>query len=167
MLRRFLLPTIILSLSACATSREARFQKYRSHIQDDHDSQLCKPDRTPIADRMDTSDYRDTFKARVCDGLEPSDCQSQFMQAAFMQFRDRYFAADAGKVAETCSHDPVDCTLAVWERMACQSHNLGIEWHRAQALAGLEALEAGRPLSAYQSEGASGGLQSVAIPETK
>lgn len=167
MLRRFLLPTIILSLSACATSREARFAKYRDHIQEDHDSQLCRPDRTPIADRMDSPDYRDRFKATVCEGLEASDCRHEFLQAVFVQLRDKYFAADHSKVSETCSHDPVDCTLAVWEAMACRAHNTGIEWHRAQALAGLEALEAGRPLTAYQSEGVAGGLKSAPIPKTE
>lgn len=127
----------------CASPLESRFQEYMERLNQTHDSQLFDPDRTPIADRLGSERYRAAFTAKVCRELEPEACEKELFTVAFHQFQDKYYAAENGRLFQTCLNDPVDCTLETWERAAVASHNEGIQWHRGQAIAGLEAWRAG------------------------
>lgn len=135
--------TLALVAGGCASPLESRFADYMQRLNDTHDAQRFDPDTTPIADRLDSSRYRAAFTAKACRELEPEACEKELFTVAFHQFQDKYYAAENARLFQSCMHDPVDCTLATWERAVIVSHNEGIEWHRGQAIAGLEAWKAG------------------------
>lgn len=153
MLKKLLL--IPLALSACSTSR---FDQYRERIRLDHDSQLF-PLETPITSRIDTTDYRDRFALAVCKDLDKGECEMLLKDAVYSRLRDKYYAAALDRVSSVCAHDPVDCNFNQWELMTIRSHNEGIEYHRAEALMGLEMLEAGIKPTRQQNDAASQAIQ--------
>lgn len=89
---------------------------------------------------VNTPEFRERFRDKVCTGHSNEDCQARFERSIDAWLAQRYWAADQRAVALSCDANPASCNEPVaYERMLLDSHNSHVRANLVQDEISIEA----------------------------